>query len=539
MSETGTMPKTTAPELLRAGREAEQTGDLGLALARYEAALAATPANGAATRRSELLRAMARVYFKRGDYLDALSASERSLRHAEEGGEAEYIIAALNMVAAAAQNRGDLDRAEVTYSRAATLADALGQRALAATVKQNLATLASIRGDLVGSLQRYRAALADVRQAGDWLTASTVLANIAMVSADLGDWSAAQAALNEAHQHASSVGDLSQIARVEFLRADVALKLRQNDEARAHCDRAFEMYTRLESKAGLADTYRCYGLLYKDSGKPALAEAHLQMVVQLAQECQDPVLEAEAEFERALVFLGEGRNRDALQTLSRAEALYGQLRASREIADIEQRLDRLQATYLQVVRAWGESIEAKDNYTAGHCGRVADYACMLAEAAGFTGRDLVWIRMGAFLHDVGKTAVPEGILNKPGKLDEAEWAAMQRHTVVGDEIVSELNFPFDIRPIVRNHHERWDGTGYPDGLKGSAIPVTARILCVADVYDALTTTRSYRACFSHDQALAVMDAMAGADLDPALYALFREKVLGLPPVPASPTAAVR
>ncbi len=532
------MPNRIAfPELLQAGREAEQTGDLGLALARYEAALAAAPVEASPTRRAELFRAIARLHLRRGDTLDALNASEQGLQLAEKGGDAEYIIIALNMVAAAAQQRGDLERAEKMYVRAAAMADALGQKALAATVKQNLATLASIRGDLVGSLQRYRAALADLRAAGDWLGASTVLSNIAMASADLGDWPAAQACLREAHEHANSVGDLSQIARIEFLRADVALKLRQVEEAREHCDRAFELYTRLESRSGLADTYRCYALLYKESGKPALAEAHLQMVAQLARECQDPLLEAEAEYERALVFLNEGRNRDALQTLSRAESLYTELRASREISDIEQRIDRLQATYLQVVRAWGESIEAKDNYTAGHCGRVADYACMLAEAAGFTGRDLVWIRMGAFLHDVGKTAVPEEILNKPGKLDAQEWAAMQRHTVVGEEIIAELNFPFDIRPIVRNHHERWDGSGYPDGLKGSAIPVTARILCVADVYDALTTTRSYRACFTHDQALAVMDAMAGIDLDPALYKLFREKVLGAPAAPSAATPA--
>ncbi len=526
-----------APELLQEGREAEQTGDLGLALVRYEAALAATPVEADATRRAELFRAIARLHLRRGDSLDALKASEQGLELAEKGGEPDYIIVALNMVAAAAQYRGNFDRAETMYARAAAMADALGQKALAATVKQNLATLASIRGDIVGSLQRYRAALADLRAAGDWLAASAVLSNIAMASADLGDWSAAQACLLEAHEHASSAGDLGQIARIEALRADVALKLRQNEEAREHCDRAFELYTRLESKSGLADTYRCYGLLYKDSGKPALAEAHFQMVVQLAQECEDPLLEAEAEHERALVFLGEGRNRDALQALSRAEVLFNQLRASREIADIEQRLDKLQATYLQVVRAWGESIEAKDNYTAGHCGRVADYACLLAEMAGFTGRDLVWIRMGAFLHDVGKTAVPEQILNKPGKLDPDEWATMQRHTVVGDQIVGELNFPFDIRPIVRNHHERWDGSGYPDGLKGEAIPVTARILCVADVYDALTTTRSYRACFTHEQALSVMDAMSGVDLDPYLYSLFREKVLGASAPPAIPAPA--
>jgi putative nucleotidyltransferase with HDIG domain len=88
--------------------------------------------------------------------------------------------------------------------------------------------------------------------------------------------------------------------------------------------------------------------------------------------------------------------------------------------------------------------------------------------------------MGAFLHDVGKTAIPAEILNKPGKLTPEEWRLMQSHTTVGDEIVTELDFPWDIRPIVRNHHEHWDGSGYPDGLAGEEIPLTARILCIAE-----------------------------------------------------------
>jgi len=523
-------------DVLQAGRQAEQEGDLEQALARYDEALAAVPADDEPGRAAEILRAIARVYHKRGDYLDALNASERSLEHAERSGEPEHVVAALNAVAISAQYRGKLERAEEMYTRAAELAESSGQTAMAAMVNQNVATLASIRGDTATALARYRRALDEFRRNGDRASAPYVLTNMALAYAELGDWPAAQASLNEALQLADESGDLAQVAMIRLNKADLCVRLHQYEEAREHCDRAFEIYTRLESKSGLAETYKCYGLLYKESGKPALAEAHLLMVVQLAQECEDPLLEAEAEYERALVYLGEGRNRDVLQALSRAQRLFNELRATRQIADIEQRLDRLQETYLQVVRAWGESIEAKDNYTAGHCGRVADYTCLLAEAAGFSGRDLVWIRMGAFLHDVGKTAVPEAILNKPGKLDEAEWAIMKAHTTVGDQIVGELNFPFDIRPIVRNHHERWDGTGYPDALKGEAIPVTARILCVADVYDALTTTRSYRACFTHEEALALMDAMSGIDLDPDLYGIFRARVLGANPARAATPA---
>ena len=511
-------------ELAETARHAEQEGDLDLALAGYREALAALAVDDEPGRAAELFRSIARIFHKRGDYLDALNVAECSLEQAERSGDRDSLIAALNAVAISAQYRGDLDRAESTYLRAAELAQDGSRDALAAIVNQNLATLASIRGDAATALARYRLALQEFRRSGDRASQPYALANMALAHADLGEWPTAQALLREASQLSLDNDDLAQQAMVRLNQTDICLRLHQYEEAREHCDKAFELYTRLESKSGLAETYKCYGLLYKESGKPALAEAHLLMVVQLAQECEDPLLEAEGEYERALVYLNEGRNRDVLQALNRAQCLFNELRASRQVADIEQRLDRLQETYLQVVRAWGESIEAKDNYTAGHCGRVADYTCLLAEAAGFSGRDIVWIRMGAFLHDVGKTAVPETILNKPGPLDDAEWVVMKSHTTVGDQIVGELKFPFDIRPIVRNHHERWDGSGYPDGLKGAAIPVTARILCISDMYDALTTTRSYRPAFSQDEALHIMDDLAGKDLDPDLYRRFRGAV---------------
>lgn len=174
---------------------------------------------------------------------------------------------------------------------------------------------------------------------------------------------------------------------------------------------------------------------------------------------------------------------------------------------------------MSLVREWGESIEAKDLYTSGHCQRVADYACRLAEEFGIPAREMVWFRMGAFLHDVGKTEVPEEILNKPGRLTDDERGIIERHTVIGDEMLSSIEFPWDIRPMVRSHHERWDGTGYPDGLAGLEIPLTARILRIADVFDALTTTRSYRAPLSHDQAFRLMVEDEGS-FDPELFGVF-------------------
>jgi putative nucleotidyltransferase with HDIG domain len=144
---------------------------------------------------------------------------------------------------------------------------------------------------------------------------------------------------------------------------------------------------------------------------------------------------------------------------------------------------------------------------------------------GFDSSVLVWFRMGALLHDVGKTMVPAEILNKAGKLSEHEWEVMRRHPAAGVELLSDVSFPWDIRPMIRSHHERWDGNGYPDGIAGEDIPLAARILCVADVFDALTTNRSYRGSFSRDEALEIMFQDSGTIFDPTPLGLFRDLVL--------------
>jgi HD-GYP domain-containing protein (c-di-GMP phosphodiesterase class II) len=127
--------------------------------------------------------------------------------------------------------------------------------------------------------------------------------------------------------------------------------------------------------------------------------------------------------------------------------------------------------------------------------------------------------MGALLHDVGKIVVPPSILNKPGPLTAKEWAVMKRHPQAGVHLLREIEFPWDIRPMVRHHHEHWDGSGYPDGLVGEDIPFSARVLCLADVFDALTSSRSYRAGLTPGKALSVMREDCGRIFDPALFEL--------------------
>jgi putative two-component system response regulator len=154
------------------------------------------------------------------------------------------------------------------------------------------------------------------------------------------------------------------------------------------------------------------------------------------------------------------------------------------------------------------TIEAKDPYTEGHCDRLSKYSVAMADKLGLPEEMRIALRRGGLIHDIGKLAVPERILLKPGPLDAEERRIMQQHTIIGERICAPLRSFRNVLPIIRHHHERWDGSGYPDGLRGDAIPLTARILQITDVYDALTTTRPYRQALPVPEALAIMHAEA-------------------------------
>jgi len=154
-----------------------------------------------------------------------------------------------------------------------------------------------------------------------------------------------------------------------------------------------------------------------------------------------------------------------------------------------------------VILSLALTIEARDPYTQGHCARLAAYATALGARLGLRDDQQVALRRGGFLHDVGKIGIPDAVLLKRGPLDFAEFALMQQHPVIGDNLCRELKLLADVRPIVRHHHERPDGTGYPDKLSGDQIPLLANIMSIVDVYDAITTERPYEAAKTPDQAI--------------------------------------
>jgi putative two-component system response regulator len=166
-------------------------------------------------------------------------------------------------------------------------------------------------------------------------------------------------------------------------------------------------------------------------------------------------------------------------------------------------LDQLERAE-NVITTLGLTIEARDPYTAGHCERLAHYAVSLGKALNVDAALLKALWLGGFLHDLGKIAVPDHVLLKKGPLDAEERMVIQTHPVIGADLVQGMRTLDDVRPIIRHHHERLNGSGYPDGLKGEEIPLGARIMAVADVYDALCTARPYKPALSHDTAIAIL-----------------------------------
>jgi putative nucleotidyltransferase with HDIG domain len=197
------------------------------------------------------------------------------------------------------------------------------------------------------------------------------------------------------------------------------------------------------------------------------------------------------------------------------------------MADMKKHMQEMAALHLRTIEALALAIDAKDHTTGDHVHRVGVYALELAKDLNLSAAETDALRAAAVLHDIGKLAVPEHIIAKPGKLTREEFEKMKIHPIVGAEILEQVEFPYPVVPIVRSHHEKWDGTGYPDGLRGEEIPIGARILSAVDCLDALASDRQYRRALPLDEAMARVEEESGKTFDPRVVAALKARYLEL------------
>jgi putative nucleotidyltransferase with HDIG domain len=532
--------------LIARAQQAETQGRRRDARELYEVALCRLRDARRGAEASDVLRWIARTYRVDADLDLALECADAALAVAEAHRDLAAMGHATNLLAIIHWQQGDLDEAERLYHTARENALEAGEAKLGAMTAQNLGVIANIRGDLDTALRHYEASLAAYRQLGLAAEVCLVLNNLGLLFTQREHWADAARAYEEALRVADLLGDQSTKMHVEVNRAEWSVAQGDFGSARQACVRAMSLAELVRDAPALGEAHKAYGIVEREGGDFLQAEQHLAQAFAIATARQDMLLLADTTKELAELHRRQGRNRDALQYLNRAHRMFTQLRARRELADIDRRLGRLESDFLDVARRWGESIECNDDYTQGHCERVAGIACALAEHDGMDEQSLFWFRIGALLHDVGKLVIPPGILDKRAPLTPGEWALMRSHPTAGVEMLAEVEFPWDVSPIVEGHHERWDGQGYPHGLAGEAIPRVARMVCIADVYDALTSERSYKKAMTHEGAMAVMRADVGRQFDPGLFAQFeavaqrrgREwtapaRAVGRPPLPVT------
>jgi putative nucleotidyltransferase with HDIG domain len=180
----------------------------------------------------------------------------------------------------------------------------------------------------------------------------------------------------------------------------------------------------------------------------------------------------------------------------------------------------LSLAYDSTIEGWSRAMDMRDRETEGHSRRVAEMTVRIARELGIRDEELLHIRRGAYLHDMGKMAIPDSILLKPGKLDEEEWKIMKMHPVYAHEMLSPIAYLRQALDIPYYHHERWDGSGYPRGLKGTEIPIAARIFAIVDVWDALRSDRPYRSAWPAEKVYEYIESQAGSHFDPAIVRTF-------------------
>jgi putative nucleotidyltransferase with HDIG domain len=487
---------------MAAASELERSGRLDDALATYELAVDSAEEEGNSGVLAESLRRAANIYRRRHEMDEAVALYLRSQAVAEASEDSVLVAEALNGLALVHFQRGEWEDARSLLRVALQIG--CESEPLHGRIEQNLGVMANIEGDVGIAIMHYERSLRAFRASSNERGCAIAFHNLGMASADKLAWDEAQAYFQASLEVADTTGDVNLRGHVLLNRTEVDLARGRYEDARRNVEEALQIFTDLGATGNKASAYKFLGMLYRETGRPMLAESRFQTALELAEGAGASLVQAEASHELAVLYEMGGRNLEALKSLNASHRLFNRLNARRDLVDVASKVSSLEAVYLRVVREWGQSIESADSYTFGHSARVGEYATTLAKTMGIAADELTAVRIGAYLHDLGKVRVPHEILNKPGRLEPGEMALMQLHPQWGLEMLAGVEFPWDIRGIIRSHHEKIDGSGYPDRLRGDEISDAAQLICVVDVFDALTTTRSYRSAMARERAITIM-----------------------------------
>jgi len=457
---------------------------------------------------------------REGSWEEAIMAYEKGLNLFRKIGHLAGVATAQKNIGNVFTEMGMWDEAIKWYKAALSNAGRAGDVVLTAGIYNNLGVVLNSRGDWEKAISCYRASVRIYNSVGYRRGMAYAYNNLGMSYTDRREWHRAQKFYSDAMEIAVDIGELHLEATIHLNAAEAYLGLEELSKAKFECDKAIEISRKLKDKLGEAEAYKLYGVIYRALGDYSGSEGNLRLSIDMNLRCRSPLGAAEGYRELGLTYHEMGDDSKALQFLGESLSIFRKLRAKKDFRDVSRDISDLENIYLSVAREMGGAVEAKDLYTFGHSKRVSGYSLELAKEIGLGSDDIKGILVAAYLHDLGKVAISREILCKPGKLTPEEYEVIKTHTIAGVEKLASIKFPWDVKPLIRHHHERYDGSGYPDHLEGDSIPLGARVIAIADCYDAMTTTRPYRPAWGVDETLDVIASESGKAFDPQLTEAF-------------------
>jgi len=510
----------TPEELIELGDRYDLEGRWDEAIEVYSQAIKLARLKGGSHTVAEALRLMGNMQFKKNEWANALNSFQKSLEYFQSLKESRGTAYSMNSIGNIYLEKGEWELAKNHYLKSLELARKIHDFKMKGMIYNNLGVIAMFQGLIQQAITRYQRSLFYYEKAGYKKGVGETYLNIGICHADLGAFEKSDQFHRKTLEIAKEIGDVYLQSKIYLHWTEVALEMANLDFARELCDQAFELSSQLMDQLDVAQAFQHYGKIYRLMKKFALSKKHFEESIKICQQYDGLQVLAEDYRELALLYRDQENNQNALELLGQSFELFHQLKARKDVRDVNQKIEELEMIYVNTAKSMGAAVEIKDTYTFGHSKRVAYYSLQLSRRLKLSLAQIKAILTAAFLHDLGKVKIKRKILLKNGRLTPLEYEAIKLHSALGVRMIDSLNFPWDIKPLMLHHHEKYDGTGYPNGLKGNEIPLGARIIGIADFFDALTTARPYRPAWSVPATLEEMNEQMNGAFDPQLIPEF-------------------
>ncbi len=498
----------------------DSRGQWDMAITLYDQILQASIQDEDEWLQAYVMRKIGELRRKRGDSLAALRLFRSSQNIFRRLGDRKSLSYLSNNIGLIYFGKGKWNLVKRYFGKALKIAMVEGDKKLEGQIFNNLGIMSQILGQEKKAIKYFEKALPCYEEIDFSKGIAQTLNNIGMSYRDNQMWERARFYHEKSLEKSKELNDLNLMGIASLNIAMVMIHLGQLESAKEFCDQASSIFKKLDDKLGIAESFICYGIISRQHNKPDQAERYFKKSIQINKEVENQLGLAEAYREMALLYQDSGMGKLVLQFLGKSLKIFQELQASRYIDDIGEKVSELEEIYFKIAKEMGEEVESKDTYTYGHCQRVAKYSIMLAEKTGLPDKERKGILVAAFLHDLGKVKIPREILTKPKKLTPDEYLTIMKHPAWGIEMLELIEFPWEVKSLILHHQERFDGKGYPDGLEGEDIPLSARIISIADFFDAMTTDRPYRSAMNLNETFSIMKREKGKSLDPELLDVF-------------------